>query len=674
MVVRGVQTDEGWFVKATKDGKPYPLNSRLKPLFDAANVTTLCGALDYGANKYGTKPCMATRELLERKKVNESGKRLEKLRFGNYKWRTYKEVQENSDTIGFALRSLGIHPGGRIAIFAETRAEWFMTAMGALKQRITVCTLYTTLNNEGLVHAINETQVNLVVTSFDLFPQFKEILSYCPLVKTVVVFEDQLESISREDIPHNLNIKLFSDLLKIDLSSEAKRKLPVPNSTDTAIIMYTSGSTGTPKGVELSHTNILASVIAYSVQMNVGPDDRYLAFLPLAHIMELATEIALVSLGVTILYSSPQTLTSNSPKILEGTIGDARIAKPTVMNAVPLVLDRIIKGISLAVEKQGWIKSIIFNEIVKYKFWLDYIPFTSSILDYLIFSKVKEELGGELKRLVVGGAPVTPHTHNTMRAIFGCSLQVGYGSTETASCITGMDEDDVIPGQVGGPNLGVLLKLQSWEEGGYLITDTPFPRGEIIVGGSCVAKGYFKQNQETVGAFFEEDGQRWFRTGDIGEINNDGAIKIIDRKKDLIKLKHGEYVSLGNAESKLKTLPIVDNICVFADSTQDKTVVVIVPAADKLFSMSKLVGIDDEGATVEELCRDEKVKAFILKELQSHGRKQGLSRWEIPAAVHLTPDLWTPDSGLVTAALKLRRKQLGQHYQNMVREMYSKLD
>ncbi|MCL4148175.1 UNVERIFIED_CONTAM: hypothetical protein GTU68_054373 [Idotea baltica] len=674
MSVRGVYTKEGWLVKATKDGKPYPLNSRLKPLFDSANVVTLCGAFDYGASKYGNKPCMGTRELIERKRIRKDGKTLEKLHLGEYTWRTYKEVKDSSDTIGWALRSLGIKPGGRIAIFAETRAEWFITAIGALKQNITVCTLYTTLSDEGLTHAINETEVDLVVTSFDLFSRLKNNLPRCPFVNTIVVLEDQLEPVSTEGISSDIKIKNFSELISDINAKESKQRPPPTNGDDVAIIMYTSGSTGTPKGVELSHTNILTSVIGYSVQMNVGPDDRYLAYLPLAHIMELATEVALVSLGATILYSSPHTLTSNSPKILEGKIGDAKIAKPTVMNSVPLVLDRIIKGISTAVEKQGWLKSLVFNSIVRYKFWIEYIPFSTSVLDYLIFNKVKEELGGQLKRLVVGGAPVTPHTHDTMRAIFGCSLQVGYGSTETASSITGMDEDDTITGQVGGPNLSVLVKLQSWEEGGYLVTDLPFPRGEIIVGGPCVAKGYFKQNQETVGAFFEEDGQRWFRSGDIGELNNLGVLKIIDRKKDLVKLKHGEYVSLGNAESKLKTLPFVDNICVFADSTQDKTVAVIVPTIPKLFEISKQVGITDEGVTIEELCADEKVRGSILLDLQKHGRKHGLTRWEIPAAVHLTHDVWTPDSGLVTAALKLRRKQLGQHYQNMVREMYSRLD
>ncbi|KAL7645171.1 UNVERIFIED_CONTAM: hypothetical protein RMT77_003549 [Armadillidium vulgare] len=671
MSIRGVQTKEGWWVKSTKDGKPYPLNSRLRPLFKSADVTTVGAALDYGANKYGNKPFMGTRRLIAREKVKEDGKILEKLHLGEYRWLTYKEVKDTSDKIGWAIRSLGIKPLDRIAILAETRAEWFMTAMGCLKQRMTVCTLYTTLSDEALVHAINETEVRLVVTSYDLFQRLKKILSFCPLVNIIIVLEDQLDSVSLDGIPINIKVIMFSDLTKQDYPTQGN---PVPSPNDTAIIMYTSGSTGTPKGVELNHTNILESVIAYSVQMNVGPDDRYLAFLPLAHIMELATEVALVSLGITMLYSSPHTLTDSSAKILEGTTGDAKIARPTLMNAVPLVLDRVIKSIFSAVEKQGFIKSLIFSSIVKFKPWLDYVPFAGAILDYLIFNKVKEELGGQVKRMVIGGAPVPPQTHSLMRTIFGCSVQVGYGSTETASCTTGMDEDDVTTGEVGAPNLGVILKLQSWEEGGYLTTDLPYPRGEIIAGGPCVAKGYFKQTQETVGAFFEEDGQRWFRTGDIGELDDKGVLKIIDRKKDLVKLKHGEYVSLGNAEAKLKTLPIVDNICVFADPMQDKTVAVIVPTTEKLLHVSKLVGVEDEGVTIDELCSDVKVKEAILKELQSHGRKHGLTRWEIPAALHLTPDPWTPDTGLVTAALKLRRKQLGQHYQIMVREMYSRLD
>nr|XP_053651172.1 long-chain-fatty-acid--CoA ligase 4-like [Cherax quadricarinatus]XP_053651173.1 long-chain-fatty-acid--CoA ligase 4-like [Cherax quadricarinatus]XP_053651174.1 long-chain-fatty-acid--CoA ligase 4-like [Cherax quadricarinatus]XP_053651175.1 long-chain-fatty-acid--CoA ligase 4-like [Cherax quadricarinatus]XP_053651176.1 long-chain-fatty-acid--CoA ligase 4-like [Cherax quadricarinatus]XP_053651178.1 long-chain-fatty-acid--CoA ligase 4-like [Cherax quadricarinatus]XP_053651179.1 long-chain-fat len=674
MSMRGVKTSEGWYVKAKSNGEPYPLDSRLAPKFQEAGVTTLSGALQYGASVHGSKPCMATRQLLARERMEHNGKMFEKLKLGEYMWKTYSEVQQMAVEVGLGLRVRGLQPLDRVVIFAETRAEWLVAAMGCLQQRITVVTLYTTLTDAGIAHGINQTGVSLVFTSYELLPRVSRVLSECSNVKTVIVMEDQLEGVGDvNNFPSNVTLVPFKEMIKED-TRKANIITPVPEAEDTAIIMYTSGSTGTPKGVELSHTNILASVVAYSVQMNVSLEDRYLSFLPLAHIMELATEIALISLGATILYSSPHTLTSTSPKVMKGTEGDAKVARPTVMNSVPLVLDRIIKGVSQKVEQQGWIKSFVFTEAVRYKFWLEYIPFTSYFLNTFIFRKVQEELGGELKRVVVGGAPLSPQTHDTMRAIFDVSIQVGYGATESASCITGMDEDDISTGHSGGPNLGVFMKLVDWEEGNYRVTDKPNPRGEIVVGGIVVSKGYFKLPEENEAAFYEENGIRWFRTGDIGEINSLGSLKIIDRKKDLVKLKHGEYVSLGNTESKLKTLSNVENICVFADSTKDKTVAVVVPSADRLWKVAASVGIDKDTVTIEELCADERIKEAILKEIQNHGKKCGLTRWEVPAAVCLTLEPWTPDTGLVTAALKLRRTQLNQYYENSVHDMYSRLD
>ncbi|CAL4147136.1 unnamed protein product [Meganyctiphanes norvegica] len=672
MAQRSCLQEDGWYVKGLPDGQPYPLDSRLQPVFETHGIYTLPAAFAYSAEMYGSKPCMATRKLIKREKTEKNGKIMEKLQFGDYTWKTYSEVQEMVTATGIGVRAMGLQPGERVVLFAETRVEWFVAVMGCLQQRVTVATLYTTLSDSGIVHGINETEVTALFTSFDLLPRILRLLPECPKVKSVIIMEDQLEGIGdTSNSPSGVKLIPFRQLIQppetpVEPSSS-------PEAGDIAILMYTSGSTGTPKGVELSHTNILASVIGYSCQMNVDTDDRYLAFLPLAHIMELATEVSLVSLGCAIFYSSPLTLTSGSPKIMKGTDGDAKVAKPTVMNAVPLILDRIIKGVMDKVEKAGKVAHTLFRLSVYFKFWLDYIPLSDMVLNMMMFNKVKAELGGELKRLVVGGAPLCPETHHKIRAIFGVSLQVGYGSTETASSISGMNEDDYITGHCGGPNHGVLLRLIDWVEGNYLLTDQPRPRGEIVVAGPLIAKGYFKLPEETKESFVTMFDKKCFLTGDIAEIDESGCLKIIDRKKDLVKLKHGEYVSLGNAESKLKTCPFVENICVFADSTKGATVAVVVPAAGKLDKVAEKVGINNS-VSGSALCEDERVKAQVLKDINAHGKKTGLSRWEIPAAISLSLEPWTPDSGLVTAALKLRRKQLGTFYENLILDMYARID
>ncbi|KAF2347956.1 AMP-dependent synthetase/ligase [Trinorchestia longiramus] len=674
----GKQQPDGWWRCVDSDGcvKP-PENLPVASEFRAAGVRTVSDVLRYSSQKYFQKDCLGTRQIVLRHIVQSQGKPVEKLELADYRWLSYKQVYEMSQAIGVGLRDLGYKFGDRIALFAETRAEWLIAAGGILQHRVAVCTVYTTLSDSGVVHALNETEVPLIFTTYELLPRIIKLLPQCPKVKTLVIMEDQLEGIGNTDaLPDHVEAIPFQNLIKRGFLSSCE-DTPVPQVDDTAIIMYTSGSTGVPKGVELSHGNIMSFLTAYFCRIPATSESRYLAFLPLAHVLELVTELALLIRGIQIFYSSPATLTSSSLKVMPGTEGDAKIAKPTVMTCVPLVLDKVIKSISQKVEQGGWLKSFIFKKLVNYKIWFENVPFTSAIMDFLVFRKIKVELGGELKTLVVGGAPLSVQTQQLFQTMFGCDIQVGYGSTETSACVSVMRAGDSRLGHVGPPNDGVLLKLRDWEEGGYRVTDKPNPRGEVVIGGPSVAKGYFKRPEETVANFFEENGVRCFCTGDIGEIDEYGCLKIIDRLKDLVKMKHGEYVSLGSVESTLKTMPLIDNVCVFADVLPDHVVAVVVPVPEVLLKIGK-----QEAATsltnpsldnMAHLYTNRHINKVVLSMIQDHGKSCDLSKWEIPAAVYLTSDCWNPESGLVTAALKLRRKQLLQRYQDQVKVMYEEL-
>jgi long-chain acyl-CoA synthetase len=213
-----------------------------------------------------------------------------------------------------------------------------------------------------------------------------------------------------------------------------------------------------------------------------------------------------------------------------------------------------------------------------------------------------------------------------------------------------------------------------WAEGGYHATDRPNPRGEIVIGGDSIAMGYFKKEEETKEVFkTSEDGTRWFYSGDIGEVYEDGTIKIIDRKKDLLKLAFGEYVSLGKVEAELKSCPFVDNVCVYGDSLQNFLVSLVSPNRSALETMASKLGIDSS-VKFEDLCRDPEVIAEATKQLVDHGKKAGLLKSEIPFKLKLCPDEWTPDNGLVTAALKIRRKPIQEHYQGDINKMYGVID
>lgn len=634
---------------------------------------TVPAILEFAANNHGEAACMGTRQVLERQKIQENDKKLEKLRLGDYSYMSYKEVLDKVTNFSAGMRNLGLGSGDRVAMFAETRAEWFVAAVGCLTNNSTVVTLYTNLPNDSIAESLKETEVHTAITTHDLLPRFFKIAPQCPLLRRVIVIEDQLEGVgSILDAPKDVQVIGFKEVLTLEASEDAKPIEP-PKADDIAIIMYTSGSTSRPKGVELSHRNIFSAITAYCIQANLGLGDTYIAYLPLAHVMELATETALMAMNVTIAYSSPFTLTNTSAKVMKGTLGDARVARPTCMSAVPLILERIIKGVTQAIESQGHIKARIFKEALKYKQRQEGASFASRVLDTLIFNRVKEELGGQLRMLVVGGAPVSPETHNKIRAMFGCTLQVGYGATETSACITSMDTHDTRTGHCGPPNHGVRLVLEDWAEGGYLVTDKPNPRGEIVVGGPMVSRGYFRSPEMTDKVFFERDGTRWFRTGDIGEVDETGVLRVIDRKVDLIKLNNGEFVSLGSIESKLKTHSLVDSICVCTHPGAKNVVAIVVPHPDHIRKIGTKLG-HLEDATMQDMCEDKAVAEAFLEELKAHGKKQGLGRWDLPAAVFLTPEPWTPESGLVTAALKVKRTPIKTQFKAVLEGMYRRLE
>merc|ERR1712029_503515 len=326
------------------------------------------------------------------------------------------------------------------------------------------------------------------------------------------------------------------------------------------------------------------------------------------------------------------------------------------MCAVPLIMDRIFKNIIDSVDKRGPTFRKIFEFCFNYKlYWVKY-GMKTPLLDKFVFSKIKKLLGGRMDFILVGGAPLSQTTHDFIRTCLGSIIVQGYSLTE--SCCTGtvMQNDDLSCGTVGAPMTEVETRLVDWEEGNYKVTDRPNPRGEIVLGGETIAKGYFGLKELTEANFFVEQGKRWFRTGDIGEMDKNGVLRIVDRKKDLVKLQLGEYVSLGKVEALLKTNPLVENICVYGDSLRSFIVALVVPSKAHLEALAHR----NCGKTTDvyaELCEDTDVEREVLKELTEHARKsKQLEKFEIPQALTLISEQWTPESGLITASFKMKRK------------------
>lgn len=631
------------------------------------NVKTVEQALTYSCKKHGSKKALGTRQMIrESEELQKSGKVFKKLELGEYTWLNYLEMEEMAHNFGKGLRVVGHEVKENIVIFAETRQEWLLSAMGCFKQNVPLCTLYATLGEEAVIHGINETEVRHIITSHELLPKFKHLLAKCPNVTHITYFEDQLKPTDLTGYKEGIVFNSFNEIVAKGRDSDYSDVPPQPD--DTAIIMYTSGSTGTPKGVIMSHYNLVNAIMGYSVGFEAKENDIYLAYLPLAHVLELMAEAMMIIFGVPMGYSTPLTMTDRSSKIKRGSPGDCTILQPTMMAAVPLILDRIYKGILEKVASQGPWLTQLFKFGLEYKLNWIHRGWDTPICNWIVFRKVRALLGGSIRIMAVGGAPLSPETHDFIRASLGVPVLQGYGLTETCACATLMDEFDMSLGRVGAPSTVCDIKLINWEEGNYRITDKPRPRGEVVIGGHNIARGYYKNPQKTKEDFFEVDGVRWFFTGDIGQFDEDGSLRIIDRKKDLLKLQFGEYVSLGKVEAELKVSPLVDHVCVYGESSSNYIVAIVSPEQKKLEELARSIGKDD--LRREKLCLDDDVKNAILRELLATGKKAKLEKFEMPAAVYLTPDIWTPDSGLVTAAFKLKRKDIQSKYQDAINRMY----
>jgi len=633
-------------------------------------VDTVTKAFNYAVAKYGTKQCLGTREVLgETEEMQSNGKMFKKLSLGEYKWINYNETHSISEKFGKGLRELGQQPTDAIAIYAETRAEWLMSAFGAFSQSIVVSTLYTNLGDEAIMHGLNETEVSLVVTSHELLPKFRKMLPHCPNIRTIIVMEDQIFPLDTTGFKDGVEIIPFQSVVKIGERSTIE-SVP-PTSETPAIIMYTSGSTGVPKGVILTHGNLISTSTCIMFLVKFEPNDIYIGYLPLAHVLELLSECTMMMFGVAVGYSSPNTMTDMSTKVAKGNKGDASILKPTMMCVVPLILDRIYKNIIDSVNKRGSNFQKAFEFFYRYKLYWTRNGQQTPIVDKIVFNKIKSLLGGKMRFAITGGAPLSPETHEFIRVCLGLTLVQGYSLTETTCSGTCMEWADGSVGKVGAPMAGMEIKLVNWEEGNYLVADTPRPRGEIIIGGPTVAKGYFKNDKMTAENFITDGGKRWFRTGDVGELWEDGTLRIIDRKKDLVKLQLGEYVSLGKVESQLKTHPLVENICVYGDSYQPYTVAVMVPIRNALEKLATELG--KTYSEYNDLCKDSDIIQAVLKSINVHGIKSNLEKFEIPKMVTLVPEAWTPESGLVTAAFKLKRKIIQNCFQQDINQMYKEM-
>jgi long-subunit acyl-CoA synthetase (AMP-forming) len=334
----------------------------------------------------------------------------------------------------------------------------------------------------------------------------------------------------------------------------------------------------------------------------------------------------------------------------------------------PAVLDKVFAALNAKIAAGSPVVKALFARglAVGDANWARGVVGSSLLYNAIAFKKVQALLGGRVKFMGTGSAPLSPKVQTFVQTCFNAPVRQGYGLTETCatSCIQlGCDNSTSV---VGPPVGSTLIKLVDWPEGNYLNADEHDPkigmrRGEVLVGGPSVCQGYLvdpakpdpdvvKKNEDDFSV--DADGVRWFHTGDIGQITRQGCLQIIDRKKDLVKLQQGEYVALSKVESALKACPLVEIPMCYARSTESYCVALVCPSHAALKALAKSLGVGS--SDVAALCADKSVVAEVTKQCQS-ACKGKLVGFETPKKIGLVADPWTPENDLLTAAMKLKR-------------------
>ncbi|KAI0541515.1 hypothetical protein GGR58DRAFT_456331 [Xylaria digitata] len=645
----------------------------------ADNISTAYELMRVSVAKYGNAKCMGSRRLIrthqEKKKVKKivDGKEQEVdkawtyFELSPYEYVTFNDYETLALNVGSGLRKLGMEKDDRVHIFAATSANWLTMFHAAASQSMSVVTAYDTLGEEGLRHSMVATGAKAVFLDPHLIPTLGNVLNEAHEVR-YVIWNSQ-NQVKQEHINNlksaysHITVMSSKELEKLGRDNPSEPTPPSPE--DLCCIMYTSGSTGTPKGVPLKHKALVAAVAGVSVvvQPYIGPGDGLLTYLPLAHILELVFENACLYWGATMGYGNPKTLSDTS---VRNCAGDIREFKPSVLVGVPAVFETVKKGITAKVNAGGPVVQNMFWGALGLKSRLLSMGLPGSgLLDHVVFKKIKEATGGRLKLCMNGGGPVSKETQRFISMAIAPMI-IGYGLTETTAMGTLMDPWEWSSDSIGAMPGSIEIKLVDFPDAGYYATNKPNPQGEIWIRGPSVLEEYYQNEKETQENIAEGG---WFKTGDIGEWDSEGHLKIIDRKKNLIKTLNGEYIALEKLESVYRSAIVVGNICIYADQNKAKPIAIIVPAEPALKKLAADNGI--EGNSLEELVHNKKLKGIILRELQNTGRAGGLSGIEIIEGVALSDEEWTPQNGLVTAAQKLNRKGILNKYQDQVNEAYS---
>ncbi|CAG8471627.1 11251_t:CDS:10 [Paraglomus occultum] len=637
-------------------------------------VTTLYDIFLHGLSISRDKPCIGHRQF---NKI--TGK------YGEYVWQTYDEVANRANNLAAGLVYLNENEVKNskvgqwtVGIYSNNRPEWFITDKACAMQNLITVPLYDTLGPETVGYIFNHADIAIVVAAENRIQNILRVSHKSPGLKVIISMDPLSEpSVTNSDVSAGKVLKewaaekgiLLVDFAEVEgLGKKHPREHLKPSPNDLACICYTSGTTGVPKGALLSHENMTAACAGALGTWPARQDDILISYLPFAHVFGRVAEICVTTAGASIGYFHGDIL---------ALVDDIACLRPTLFPSVPRLLTRIYGKLQQATVEAPGLKGALARKAIEVKFQrlAEGQGYTHAFWDTLIFRKVRQLLGGRVRCIITGSAPIASDVLQFLRIAFVCDIAEGYGQTEGVAAATLTRQGENKAGHVGGPCVCVELKLVDVPEMNYLSIDKPFPRGELCLRGPNVCLGYHKDPENTKATI---DSEGWLYTGDIAYVDERGAFTIIDRKKNIFKLSQGEYIAPEKLENVYVNSPLVLQIFVHGDSLRNYLVAIVVPDPEMFIPwVNKITNRDVQLGDEQELQKlmdDPIVKREFLKELDQVGKAAQLRGFEFVKVIHLTHVPFSVENELLTPTLKLKRHQASQFYRKEIDRLYNEFD
>lgn len=571
--------------------------------------------------------------------------------------RTYQDLGVSVRAIAHGLLTLGVRKGDRVAIWSKNCPEWAEVDFANLSIGAATVPIYDTLTGKQGSYILNNSGAKVFfVQDEEVLERVWEFRGEMKSVKHIVLLSGEAV---REGVLTLAQLAEAGHQHQMENPGKMQKRIDNVAPSDLASLVYTSGTTGDPKGVVLSQWNFACNALAAQACVEVGPGDKFLSFLPLSHVLERTCgHLTAFASGSHVVYArSIVTLTE-----------DMGIHKPTIMISVPRLYEKIYAKIMKGVAGSSFLKKAIFNwAIAQGKAANVYRqrnePLPKSLqkkvdrAEKLVFGKLKNAVGGNLRYFVSGGAALSQEIEEFFWAS-GIQILQGYGLTET-SPITNVNLPYQLRfGSVGKPVRDTEIKIDAAE---WVSARQDVVEGEICIKGPQVMSGYYK-NKSATSEVFDKDG--YFHTGDVGYLDEEGYLFITDRKKEIIVMSNGKNVAPQHIEGLLKMQPHIEQACAIGDDRKYMTAL-ICPDFEALEEFARANGIAAEG---DALVADQRVVSLIEQEVEAVNAQ--LPRYEQLKKFWIVPTAWSVEDGELTPTLKLKRRVISEKFNSFIEGLY----